>query len=86
MTICILPTKKDKGLRSSEPETAENDENDGCPSDKTTVCQKHCFRHPDGMAGMGVFDSEFPKPSLPRDRKKGSFRKGSFHWRNLWNL
>ena len=44
MTIYVLPTKT-RGPQSQE--TDENDENGGCPSDKTTVCQKHCFRHPD---------------------------------------
>ena len=40
-------THKNKGLCSSEPETDENDENGGCPSNKTSVYQKQGFRHPD---------------------------------------
>ena len=39
-------THKNKGLRSSDLETDENDENGGCPSDKTRVGQKQGFRHP----------------------------------------
>ena len=37
-------THKNKGLWYSDPET---DENGGCHSSKTTVCQTLCFRHPD---------------------------------------
>ena len=46
MTIYILPTKT-RGHAPQSPETDENDENGGCPSDKTRVCQKQGFRHPD---------------------------------------
>ena len=40
-------THKTRGCAPQSPETDENDENGGCPSDKTRVCQKHRFRHPD---------------------------------------
>ena len=46
MTIYILPTKT-RGCAPQSPETDENDENGGCPSDKTRVCQEQGFRHPD---------------------------------------
>ena len=46
MTVYILPTKT-RGCAPRSPETDENDENGGCPSDKTRVCQKQGFRHPD---------------------------------------
>ena len=46
MTIHILPTKT-RGCAPRSPEADENNKNGGCPSDKTTVCQKHCFRHPE---------------------------------------
>ena len=49
---------KNKGLWSSEPETDENDENGGCPSDKTTVCQKHRFRHPDKLYVKTLFSEQ----------------------------
>ena len=35
-----------RGCAPQSPETDENDENGGCPSDKTRVCQKQGFRHP----------------------------------------
>ena len=40
-------THKNKGCAPQSPETDENDENGGCPSDKTGVYQKQGFRHPD---------------------------------------
>ena len=43
MTVYILPTK----TRGCAPQSPETDENGGCPSDKTRVCQKQGFRHPD---------------------------------------
>ena len=45
-----------KGLRSSEPGNRRKWRNGGCPPDKTTVCQKHRFRHPDKTRerGMGL--------------------------------
>ena len=43
MTIYILPTKT-RGCAPQSPETDENDENGGCPSDKTRVYQKQGFR------------------------------------------
>ena len=46
MTIYILPTKT-RGCASQSPEADDNDENGGCPSDKTRVFQKQGFRHPD---------------------------------------
>ena len=42
----IVPTKT-RGCAPQSPETDEIDENGGCPSDKTRVCQEHRFRHPD---------------------------------------
>ena len=42
MTIYILPTKT-RGCAPQSPETDENDENGGCLSDKTRVCQKKGF-------------------------------------------
>ena len=51
MTIYILPTKT-RGCAPQSPETDENDENGGCPSDKTRVCQKQGFRHPDFGASI----------------------------------
>ena len=50
MTTYILPTKT-RGCAPQTPETDENDENGGCPSDKTIVCQKHRCRHPEGKHG-----------------------------------
>ena len=38
---------KNKGFCSSDPGIDENDENGGCHPSKMTVCQKHCFRHPE---------------------------------------
>ena len=61
MTIYILPTKR-RGCAPQSPETDENDENGGCPSDKTRVCQKQGFRHPEKRALL----------------EKGSFQKGLF--------
>ena len=59
MTIDILPTKA-RGCAPQSPETDENDENGGCPSDKTTVCQKHRFRHPDRKTDFHqILGSEF---------------------------
>ena len=46
MTFYILPTKT-RGCAPQSPETDENDENGGCPSDKTRVCQQQGFHHPD---------------------------------------
>ena len=46
MTLNILPTKT-RGCAPQSPETDEHAENGGYPSDKTTVCQEHRFRHPD---------------------------------------
>ena len=45
MTIDILPTKT-RGCGPQSPETDENDENGGCPSDKTRVCTKPGFSPP----------------------------------------
>ena len=42
-------THKNKGCAPQSPETDKNDENGGCPSDKTTVCKKHRFRHPEEL-------------------------------------
>ena len=58
MTIYILPTKT-RGCAPQSPETDENDENGGCPSDKTRVCQKQGFRHPDKGA-----EKKFTWPQL----------------------
>ena len=33
--------------KACAPQSPETDENGGCPSDKTRVCQKQGFRHPD---------------------------------------
>ena len=64
MRIYILPTKT-----SSDPETDDNDENGGCHSGKTTICQKHRFRHPDKKGG--------PTQNNNRQESEGV---GSFGW------
>ena len=38
--FAFYPRKK-RGCAPRSPETDKNDENGGCPLDKTTVCQKH---------------------------------------------
>ena len=43
MAIYILPQKEGAGA----PKPTKMTTNGGCPSDKTTVCQKHRFRHPE---------------------------------------
>ena len=58
MTICTLPTKT-RDCAPQSPAADENDENDGCPSDKTTVCQKHSYE-------FGQTDGNLLKPSLER--------------------
>ena len=63
MTIYILPTKT-RGCASQSPETNENDENGGCPSDKTRVCQKQGFRHPDLKRASNSL--KFPYKALAR--------------------
>ena len=51
MTVYILPTKT-RGCAPQSPETGENDENGGCLSDKTRVCQRQGFRHPEKHVGV----------------------------------
>ena len=46
MTIHILPIKT-RGFAPHTPDIDENNENGGCHSSKTSVRQKHRFRHPD---------------------------------------
>ena len=65
MTIYILPTKT-RGCAPQGPETDENDANGGCPSDKTRVCQKQGFRHPDAARG----DKRFSIPSQREEKIK----------------
>ena len=60
MTIHILPTKT-RGCGPQSPETDESDENGGCPSDKTRVCQEQGFRHPDFMFGGIIFGNCYRK-------------------------
>ena len=47
-------TRQNKGCAPQSPEIDENDENGGCPSDKTRVFQKQGFRHPDSQVGHRV--------------------------------
>ena len=67
MTVYILPTKT-RGCAPQSPETDEDDENGGCPSDKTRVCQKQGFRHPDicyqGGLASGSAQTASPRPLL----------------------
>ena len=51
------PTKT-RGCAPQSPETDENDENGGCPSDKTRVYQKQGFRHPE-ICSFGNFFQVF---------------------------
>ena len=67
MTVYILPTKT-RGCAPQSPETDENDENGGCPSDKTRVCQKQGFR------------LDFPKEGA-HFKKKNCIGPEDFAWK-----
>ena len=58
MTIYILSAKT-WGFAPQTPKTDENGENGGRHSSKTTVCQKHWFRHP----GFWGFEFLLPRTS-----------------------
>ena len=73
MTIYILPTKT-RGCAPQSPETNGNDENGRCPSDKTRVCQKQGFRHPEHGGGFLICPEMCPRfpicPHAGHQRKR----------------
>ena len=52
----VLPTKT-RGCAPHSPETDENDENGGCPSDKTTVCQKRRLKQDAQLRAAGTLST-----------------------------